>query len=107
MIGFGTLLCDGTAKAPLVAASDHGGACLLRCQVKTDSWTPGPKAPFKGVDDWNLLEVTVRQGTSAVVFNGESREDLPPFVAGGKVALPGHVAAAYRNVVVIPIVPAK
>ena len=69
-----------------------------------DAW---PKAPFKGVDGWNLLEVTVRQGTSAVVFNGESREDLPPFVAGGKVALPGHVAAAYRNVVVIPIVPAK
>lgn len=106
-VGFGMLMCDGTAKAPLVAASDHGGACLLRCQVKTDAWTPGAKAPFKGVDGWNLLEVTVGKGKSIVVYNGEPREDLPPFVQDGKLALPGHVAAAYRNVVVIPIVLAK
>lgn len=106
-VGFGTLTCDGAAKSPLVAASDYGGACLLRCQVKTDAWMPGAKAPFKGVDGWNLLEVTVREGKSTVVYNGESREDLPPFVADGKLALPGNVAAAYRNVVAIPIVPAK
>ena len=105
--GFGMLVCDGTAKSPLVAASDQGGACLLRCQVKTDAWTAGAKAPFKGVDGWNLLEVTVRDGTSTVVLNGEPREDLPPFVAGGKLALPGNVAAAYRNVVAIPIVPGE
>lgn len=107
-VGNGTLTCDGTAKAPLVAASDHGGACLLRCQVKTDAWTSGAKAsPFKGVDGWNLLEVTVDKGKSPVVFNGEPRADLPSFVQGGKLALPGNVAAAYRNVVVIPIVPSK
>ena len=105
--GFGMLVCDGTAKSPLVAASDQGGACLFRCQVKTDAWTAGAKAPFKGVDGWNLLEVTVGKGTSTVVFNGELREDLPPFVAGGKLALPGNVAAAYRNVVAIPIVLGK
>ncbi len=106
-VGFGTLTCDGAAKAPLMAASDHGGACLLRCQVKTDAWTPGDKAPFKGVDGWNLLEVTVDKGTSTVVYNGEPRKDLPSFVQGGKLAVPGNVAAVYRNVVVIPIVPSK
>lgn len=106
-VGFGTLTCDGTAKSPLVAASDYGGACLLRCQVKTDAWTYGAKAPFKGVDGWNLLEVTVREGKSTVVYNGEPREDLPPFFADGKLALPGNVAAKYRNVVAIPIVLAE
>jgi hypothetical protein len=90
-----------------VAVSDYGGACLLRCQIKTDAWTSGAKAPFKGVDGWNLLEVTVGKGKSIVIYNGEPPEDLPPFVQDGKFAVPGNVAAAYRNVVAIPIGPAK
>jgi hypothetical protein len=59
------------------------------------------------VDGWNLLEVTVRDGKAAVEFNGESRADIPAPVAGGKVALPGNMAAEYRNLVLIPITPAK
>ena len=46
-------------------------------------------------------------GKSTVVYNGEPREDLPPFFADGKLALPGNVAAKYRNVVAIPIVLAE
>jgi hypothetical protein len=105
--GFGTLVCDGTGKGPLALAGEHGTAFVFRCQVKTDSWKPGDRASFKGVDGWNLLEVTVRDGTAAVEYNGEPRKDVPPPVAGGKLALPGDVAAAYRNLVLIPILPAK
>lgn len=88
-------------------AVDHGPAFLFRCQVKTDAWKPGEKAPFRGVDGWNLLEVTVRDGKAAVEYNGEPRKDVPAPVAGGKLALPGDASAEYRNFVLIPILPAK
>jgi len=101
------LVCDGSGKQPLVLAAEHGPAFLFRCQVKTDAWKPGEKAPFRGVDGWNLLEVTVRDGKAAVEYNGEPRKDVPAPVAGGKLALPGDAAAEYRNLVLIPILPAK
>jgi hypothetical protein len=42
-----------------------------------------------------------------VELNGEPRADLPPLVSSGKVALPSHVAAEYRNLVLIPIVSSR
>ena len=104
---FGRLVCDGTGKQPLALAAEHTPAFLFRCQVKTNAWKVNEKAPFKGVDGWNLMEVTVREGKAGVEFNGEPRADIPAPVAGGKVALPGNVAAEYRNLVLIPILPAK
>lgn len=101
------LVCDGSGKQPLVLAAEHGPAFLFRCQVRTDVWKPGEKAPFRGVDGWNLLEVTVRGGKAAVEYNGEPRKDVPAPLAGGKLALPGDAAAEYRNLVLIPILPAK
>ena len=104
---FGKLVCDGTGKQPLTLTTAHGPSFVFRCQVKTDAWKPGDKAPFKGADGWNLMEATVRDGKTRIEVNGEERTDVPPPVAGGKVALPGTVAAEYRNLVLIPIVQPK
>jgi hypothetical protein len=49
----------------------------------------------------------VRDGQASVEYNGEPRGDVPAPVVGGKVALPGAMAAEYRNLVLIPIAPAK
>lgn len=105
--GFGKLSCSGSGKRPLVLTTAHGPSFIFRCQVKTAAWKASEKAPFRGVDGWDLLEVTARDGKAAVELNGEPRKDVPAPVAGGKVALPGEVAAEYRNLVLIPILPAR
>jgi hypothetical protein len=104
---FGFLACKGTAKQSLVLAAEHGPDFVFRCQVKGGAWKPAANAPFREVAGWNLLEAVVRGGAARVELNGEPRGDLPPLVAGGKVALPSDVAAEYRNLVLIPIVAAR
>jgi hypothetical protein len=101
--GFGKLSCKGSAKQPLVLAMAHGPSYVVRYQVKTDTWKTSEKAPFRDVDGWNLLEVTVRDGKASLEFNGEARADIPLPIADGKIALPSNVAADYRNVVLIPM----
>lgn len=103
---FGKLSCDGSGKQPLTLAA-HGPAFVFRCQVKTDAWKPVETAPFREVDGWNLLEVTVRDGKATLEFNGEARADIPLPVVDGKLALPSNVIAEYRNLVMIPLVGKK
>jgi hypothetical protein len=105
--GFGRLVCDGTGKQPLVLAGAYGLEFLFRCQVKTGVWKPSEKAPFRPVDDWSLLEATVRAGKARVEYDGMPRADIPAPVAGGKLTLPADVAAEYRNLVFLPIDQAK
>lgn len=116
-----TLVCNGSGKQPLVATLDPGPSFVFRCQVRTDAWKPGEKAPYKETAGWNLLEVSVqarshaRQSvvpppsgdgsyltTTKVELNGEPRQDIPLPVIGGRIALPSHIAAEYRNLVLIP-----
>ena len=83
--------------------AEHGPSYLFRCQVKSDRCKSTEKAPFRPVDGWSLLEATVLGGKANVELNGEPRSDIPTPIAAGKIALPGDVAAEYRNLVIIPI----